>query len=56
MFPQEGFRFSPPKLETFFKDDENHDPQWSREQLLEAALVVGGVKVTPVSHIGQIIQ
>ncbi|KAL8612918.1 hypothetical protein ACOMHN_034995 [Nucella lapillus] len=39
---QEGLRFSPPKLETFFKDDANHDPQWSREQLLMAKLKVGG--------------
>lgn len=42
---KEGFRFCPPKLETFFKDDANHDPQWSREQLLMAELTVGGVKI-----------
>ncbi|CAH1270671.1 PAICS [Branchiostoma lanceolatum] len=39
---KEGYRFSPPKLETFFKDDENHDPQWSYEQLIGAMLEAGG--------------
>lgn len=42
---KEGYRFSPLKLETFFKDDANHDPQWSDEQLICAELVVGGLKI-----------
>ncbi|KAK4325350.1 hypothetical protein Pmani_004065 [Petrolisthes manimaculis] len=41
----EGYRFTPPKLETFFKDDANHDPQWSEEQVLSAGLEVGDVVV-----------
>nr|KAG5701806.1 hypothetical protein BaRGS_000796 [Batillaria attramentaria] len=28
------------------QDDENHDPQWSREQCIEAKMKVGGVGVT----------
>lgn len=42
---KEGFRFCPLKLETFYKDDENHDPQWSDEQLICAELIAGGVKI-----------
>jgi len=42
----EGYKFCPPKLETFFKDDENHDPQWSREALEEAKLKIGNHEFT----------
>ncbi|XP_064482199.1 multifunctional protein ADE2-like isoform X2 [Ornithodoros turicata] len=41
----EGYRFCPPKLETFYKDDANHDPQWSYEQLVEAKLKCGSVVI-----------
>ena len=41
----EGTRFAPPKLETFFKDDANHDPFWSEETLAGAGLQVGGVTI-----------
>lgn len=41
----EGYRFSPPKHETFFKDDANHDPQWSDEQIVSAGFEFNGVKV-----------
>merc|ERR1719272_66016 len=45
-FPiEEGVRFSPPLCEWFYKDDANHDPQVTREQVLAAKLKAGGVEV-----------
>ncbi|XP_027001932.2 multifunctional protein ADE2 isoform X4 [Tachysurus fulvidraco] len=42
---KEGYRFSPLKMEMFFKDDANNDPQWSEEQLLAAAFDLAGLKI-----------
>uniref|UniRef100_A0A336KFW7 CSON001050 protein n=1 Tax=Culicoides sonorensis TaxID=179676 RepID=A0A336KFW7_CULSO len=42
---KEGMRFAPPKQETFFKDDENHDPQWCEEQIVAAQFNVNGVVI-----------
>uniref|UniRef100_A0A182W508 PurE domain-containing protein n=1 Tax=Anopheles minimus TaxID=112268 RepID=A0A182W508_9DIPT len=42
---KEGFRFAPAKVETFFKDDANDDPQWSEEQIVCAAFKVNGVTI-----------
>lgn len=42
---KEGYRFSPLKLEMFFKDDAQHDPFWSYEQCVEAELNIGGKKI-----------
>ncbi|EFN66184.1 Multifunctional protein ADE2 [Camponotus floridanus] len=42
----EGYRFNPPLQETFYKDDANHDPQWSDEQIITADFIMGGVKIT----------
>lgn len=41
----EGHRFAPPKQETFFKDDANHDPQWSDEQILSAKFTFNGLLI-----------
>uniref|UniRef100_A0A5S6QLW4 PurE domain-containing protein n=1 Tax=Trichuris muris TaxID=70415 RepID=A0A5S6QLW4_TRIMR len=41
----EGYRFSPPKVELFYKDDALGDPEWSREMLIESGLVVSGVTI-----------
>lgn len=42
---KEGYRFAPVKLETFFKDDENHDPFWSTDSIIEAKLVIGNLLI-----------
>ncbi|KAM9435376.1 bifunctional phosphoribosylaminoimidazole carboxylase/phosphoribosylaminoimidazole succinocarboxamide synthetase isoform 1-T1 [Clarias gariepinus] len=42
---KEGYRFAPLKMEMFFKDDANNDPQWSEEQLLAAAFELAGLKI-----------
>lgn len=57
---QEGYKFYPPKVEMFFKDDANNDPQWSEEQLIAAkfcfaGLVIGQTEVDIMSHATQAI-
>lgn len=52
---KEGYRFAPPKQETFFKDDANHDPIWSLDTLIEAGLVCGGLTITK-AHVEEMLQ
>ncbi|KAL1505292.1 hypothetical protein ABEB36_004887 [Hypothenemus hampei] len=42
---KEGYRFAPIKHETFFKDDANHDPQWSEEQIISAGFNFNGITI-----------
>lgn len=41
----EGFKFNPPLQETFYKDDANHDPQWSEEQIVSAQFKVNELTI-----------
>ncbi|VDL82593.1 unnamed protein product [Nippostrongylus brasiliensis] len=41
----QGYRFAEPKIETFFKDDENDDPQYSDEQIECAGFEYNGMKI-----------
>lgn len=43
---EEGYRFCPPLQETFFKDDANHDPQWSEHQIIAANFKLNGITIT----------
>jgi len=52
---KEGYRFTPPKLETFFKDDANHDPYWSLETLIESEMNCGGL-VLKKEHVDEMLQ
>ncbi|KAM3672553.1 bifunctional phosphoribosylaminoimidazole carboxylase/phosphoribosylaminoimidazole succinocarboxamide synthetase isoform 2-T2 [Ammospiza maritima maritima] len=42
---KEGYKFYPPKIEMFFKDDANNDPQWSEEQIIEAKFCFAGLTI-----------
>ncbi|KAM6132691.1 LOW QUALITY PROTEIN: bifunctional phosphoribosylaminoimidazole carboxylase/phosphoribosylaminoimidazole succinocarboxamide synthetase [Pterocles gutturalis] len=42
---KEGYKFYPPKIEMFYKDDANNDPQWSEEQLIEAKFCFAGLSI-----------
>ncbi|KAK7580662.1 hypothetical protein V9T40_001291 [Parthenolecanium corni] len=42
---EEGTKFYPPLVETFFKDDANDDPQWSDQQIIAAQFKLNGLKI-----------
>ncbi|XP_030347161.1 multifunctional protein ADE2 isoform X2 [Strigops habroptila] len=42
---KEGYKFYPPKIEMFYKDDAANDPQWSEEQIIEAKFCFAGLTI-----------
>ncbi|KAM6439783.1 bifunctional phosphoribosylaminoimidazole carboxylase/phosphoribosylaminoimidazole succinocarboxamide synthetase isoform 6-T6 [Liasis olivaceus] len=42
---EEGYKFYPPKIEMFYKDDAANDPQWSEEQLIEVKFKLAGLEI-----------
>ena len=44
---KEGYVFRPVKLESFYKDDAQNDPQWSFEEVGAGDVKVGGRVITP---------
>lgn len=46
----EGYRFKRVKLETFYKDDANHDPYWSLESIREAKFDLPGTSKSQLSE------
>lgn len=46
----EGYLFAPALQETFFKDDENHDPQWSEGQILSAGFKLNDVSIGKLEY------
>lgn len=47
---KEGFRFAPPKQETFFKDDAKDDPQWSEEEIISRKFVVNNLLIGKLNN------
>ncbi|CAG0914979.1 unnamed protein product [Notodromas monacha] len=55
---KEGHRFCPPRVETFFKDDAQNDPEWSFEEVgqLKVKLPNGEFRLDSISYLRQMIE